>query len=714
MVLEQLLQSDLSVNASRYDWMRAASNPLYSSVVWSTWILTSGIASLAGITILAGILSSSTARRDTFNQYIIGLVIPDVLFSSACSVSCVLNLLASTYYGGTAWCAWQSFYVVFGFCGSVWMQVLIASEIRTVIRTVHAQRVYTPPQPARVLVQVACVYSLSAFWACWIFIPGLPIAENAMAGLSCLPVAYSVGSELFLWAAYLVPITITPICIVGCFVRDTRHMHASLDAKTLALLRFFSTIFAVLLAMWVPSIVLIYTLEPRGVGFWITSAGGAWSHAQGIVSASLYLRKPDIRQAIAELPLLRYLLGPWLRLAHEPTIVRRLGDCIEGSLLPSTRGARTERLSEWDALAYVQEGLQVVEYGKGELGESRHGRDIVNKATIDADISVLLGHGGRCASFEFIFVENVQPSFYLTPKWLFGGFGPAFGHAAIAYTRADGTRKLVNIVGGREAAGGREMVELWEQPYDYMYGDHGKGGIFARSMCVVRVQDWDARGIEAIELYVSAMLASYRASRARWHNCASCITLCSWMGPTEWRISPSGNCSDWLSRGCFLAGLVRRPHTFPKAALVDIIEHFIFEQPAKTPHAQVIYLKQDPEACRARTWQRRAVWRSWTAPLHLLRNIIYWDLEPFADAVVQVQRTADGELRASVAPGQRRRPEWLRRLIRARLMHTPLLAVFCVGWIACGWPQADTPMLSATIARVFMAFGVLIVNAVLY
>ena len=75
MVLEQLLQSDLSVNASRYDWMRAASNPLYSSVVWSTWILTSGIASLAGITILAGILSSSTARRDTFNQYIIGLVI---------------------------------------------------------------------------------------------------------------------------------------------------------------------------------------------------------------------------------------------------------------------------------------------------------------------------------------------------------------------------------------------------------------------------------------------------------------------------------------------------------------------------------------------------------------------------------------------------------------------------------------------------------------
>lgn len=38
------------------------------------------------------------------------------------------------------------------------------------------------------------------------------------------------------------------------------------------------------------------------------------------------------------------------------------------------------------------------------------------------------------------------------------------------------------------------MVEYWEKPYDYLLGVHGakgKGGIFARSMCIVRVQEWD-------------------------------------------------------------------------------------------------------------------------------------------------------------------------------------------------------------------------------
>ena len=118
---------------------------------------------------------------------------------------------------------------------------------------------------------------------------------------------------------------------------------------------------------------------------------------------------------------------------------------------------------------------------------------------------MLSGHGGRPAAFEFIFVENVQPSFYYLPKCIFGSWGAPFGgialgHAAIAFTRPDGTRRLVNIVGGREAAGGREMVEFWEQPYDYFYGRQGKAGIFARSMCILRVQEWDASGIEAIEL----------------------------------------------------------------------------------------------------------------------------------------------------------------------------------------------------------------------
>lgn len=722
-MLDQLWQADLHPNASRYDWMRASVDPETASIVWAVWVIVSVVSALAGLIILTAILSSKETRRETFNQYIIALVIPDIFFSGCCVITCALNWMSSSYYGGRAWCAWQAFYVIFGFAGSIWMHVVIAYEIRAMVYASHVQRAYTQPTLWRVLAQVTFIYALSIFLACMIFIPSFPIAENAIGGVACLPLANSMESEAFLWGVFLIPLLLLPLSIVGGFAYTARRLHTRLDERTEALFSFFSTILAVLVFMWVPSVALIWLLEPRGLMFWITFAGGVWSHLQGFVSATLYLRKPDVRNAAADLPMMHCLVGRWQRLANVFPVARLLADCLDSSVLSPAAARRTSARrrsgsSDWGSLPFVmpyqQADVDFVVYDKSPPRSDSGGaatEDVVNKSTIEADISTFLGHQGRSAKFELIFVENVQPSFYLTPRWFFGGLGPAFGHIAIAFTRPDGTRRLVNIVGGREAEGGREMVEFWERPYDYMYGCQGKAGIFARSMCIIRVQEWDPRGIEAIELYLSAMRASYRAARARWHNCSFLITLCSWLGPSEWRLNPSGNCSEWLSRGCFLAGLVRRPHIFPKAALVDLIEQFILEQPSERPWAEVVYLKQEAEACRARKWQRRTVWRSWTAPLHLLRNITYWDMEPFADAVVQVQRTESGELRATVEPGRKYRPRWARWLVRG---HSPLILAMCAAWILHGWPREDRPLHAAVLARMFMALAFIVVNAVLY
>ena len=384
-MLDQLWQSDMAPNASRYDWMRASADPPTLRFMWGTWVFVSGAAALAGLIILVGILSSVVARRNAFNQYIIALVVPDLFFSGACTVTCALNWLHSSYFGGAAWCSWQSFYVVFGICGSIWMQVVIAGEIRAMALASHEARTYVQPPLHKVLVQVACVYALSAFIACWIFIPSLPIEDNAIGGLSCLPVAYSVGSELFLWTAFLSPVAIVPLCIVGAYAFSTRHLHASLDEKTLALLSFFSTILAVLLFMWVPSIILIWGLEPRGYGLWIAFVGGVWSHVQGLVSASVYLRKPDIRQAIVELPALPYLVRLWLRLARMIRVAPALVDCLDAALLPTAAAhrSRSQRFvgdSDWVALTYIQGDLEVVEYSEAKPEPGRACTDIVNKS----------------------------------------------------------------------------------------------------------------------------------------------------------------------------------------------------------------------------------------------------------------------------------------------------------------------------------------------
>ena len=129
----------------------------------------------------------------------------------------------------------------------------------------------------------------------------------------------------------------------------------------------------------------------------------------------------------------------------------------------------------------------------------------------------------------------------------------------------------------------------------------------------------------------------------------------------------------------------------------------------RPPPLKVVYLKQEAESRKARTWQRRTVWRSWVAPLHLIRNAVYWDLQRFADVVVTVQRTADGELRASAAAGRRRRPRWV-----LWLKNRYLIAAACAAWILLGWPRDDTPEVAAYLARVLLAFLLVIVNAVLY
>ena len=290
---------------------------------------------------------------------------------------------------------------------------------------------------------------------------------------------------------------------------------------------------------------------------------------------------------------------------------------------------------------------------KRALGDA----DVQNKREADLEIAHFLGQAGP-AKLEFIFVENVKPSFQLLPS-LFGECGPAFGHAALVFTRADGTRRVANIVGGREAAGGREMVEFWECPEDYFYGSHGKGGIFARSMCILRVQELADSSVEAVELYLGAFLASYRASRAKWHNCGSCISAWSWFRPGS-SMRPTANCSDVLSRACFLAGVLRRPHTFPKAAWLDLFESFVLDCPADQPRAHVVYLRQVAER---ETKQRPPVWSSIVAPMRWLESFVYWDLASFADAVVTVEASGTGQRRAVISAGRRRRPRWMRHPI---------------------------------------------------
>ena len=165
-----------------------------------------------------------------------------------------------------------------------------------------------------------------------------------------------------------------------------------------------------------------------------------------------------------------------------------------------------------------------------------HQGDLQNKLEIEDEVSAFLGHSTPPA-VEVIFVESVQPDIYLVPRWICGGWGISFGHLAVAFTRSDGSRRLINVTHGTGREGEEEMVEVWESPTDYLCGVDGHGGIFSRPFAVLRVQEWDQHGVDALENYLRAMIAATRCKDAcdgrpaqvQWHQCGSCMQFFSWI-----------------------------------------------------------------------------------------------------------------------------------------------------------------------------------------
>ena len=116
------------------------------------------------------------------------------------------------------------------------------------------------------------------------------------------------------------------------------------------------------------------------------------------------------------------------------------------------------------------------------------------------------------------------------------------------------------------------------QPADYLigsYGVKGAGGLHARSMCSIRVQEWDHDAILALHFYINSIRAGARSGSKNGRKASfgfvrglfdPIVTLLGF--PSQMH----GNCSQWTSRALEMCGAVEREHMFPKATWVDMFE----------------------------------------------------------------------------------------------------------------------------------------------
>ena len=256
MPLEVIWREDINLdNASRYDLFRASPPKHDLLVMWTVWAIIAFISATACAIVIVSILCNRPARGSSFNLYVLFVTTPDFVFSFLCGITCARNAALGEY--SDDWmCEFQSWYCIFGFTASPWLNACIAHELHKFLKATKALQSYHPPARSSVMAQACCVYAWAAFLASWTLWGVLPHRANAAAGLACLPIEYAREATLFFWLCFVplfIGLPLGYILYVAAHTSwhrliDPRRSSQSREARVLAI--YFARIFVVFLIMW--------------------------------------------------------------------------------------------------------------------------------------------------------------------------------------------------------------------------------------------------------------------------------------------------------------------------------------------------------------------------------------------------------------------------------------------------------------------------------
>ena len=170
-------QWELNDNSTRYDRLEAAPSDHDLFIMWSLWVVISGLIGIFIGTVMLSILLDAKARKNPFNLYLFYLMVPDFIFSACCALTCLLNALEGSFWS-VFMCQFQSFYLSFGVSANNWLNWVIAVELHRLLRSSHIRKKYNAPTRLTVTLQAILVYLYASFvssWGVWgHLVPWLP------------------------------------------------------------------------------------------------------------------------------------------------------------------------------------------------------------------------------------------------------------------------------------------------------------------------------------------------------------------------------------------------------------------------------------------------------------------------------------------------------------------------------------------------------------
>jgi hypothetical protein len=204
-----------------------------------------------------------------------------------------------------------------------------------------------------------------------------------------------------------------------------------------------------------------------------------------------------------------------------------------------------------------------------------------------------------------------------------------WGHVMMAYTRPDGTQRLIDIPGVE----GHDVVSVLS-PEEGLYGTSGpdayydRRGVYNRHMIGVQIRHLTSEQLGELDRYFTELKDRSDRGELRFAlnpRRANLMNSLHRNGDTEY-----GNCTYWPSEALARIGLVRRPTMLPKNLVTQLIERQAKQAPE---NLTVVHYKRVTNAYNA---DEVVDGPGRVSPIHPIKDLKYGDLAKIADFVVAV------------------------------------------------------------------------------
>ena len=240
----------------------------------------------------------------------------------------------------------------------------------------------------------------------------------------------------------------------------------------------------------------------------------------------------------------------------------------------------------------------------------------------------------------------------------------AYGHSVVRYTMPSGEQKVMNIVGGnrgnlvqfsspknyffstkyRPKSGETKTVQethlaAGEEEEDAFEGGEQRG-LYNRAMVSVRIEDLPAEKLIAMDDYYVQLASKAKMDQSRFNIAFDPIFNA--LG-TIFPLAERGNCARYTSEGLVAAGVSTNVSMWPKSIWVNMFENAYRTSAGSHDNVNVVSYRRVKHAVLSYGTDGDAP--EAVAPLQSLRSLAYWNLERFANVIVEVP---EGSTKATV------------------------------------------------------------------